>query len=74
MSGNLEQSSELVVFRSNGLGPLGRPSYRLTGILPTAARRLVAGTKDISLGDSYPSGIPCRPLAGRWKEDPNGRP
>ena len=43
-----------VVCRSNGLGPLGRPSYRLTGIPPTAARRLVAGPKDVSQGSLSP--------------------
>ena len=44
-----------MVCRSNGSGPLGRPSYRLTGIPPTAARRLVAGPKDVSQGVPVPA-------------------
>jgi hypothetical protein len=56
------------------LGALGRPSYRLTGIPPTAARRLVAGPKDVSQGGPCPRGILWRLLAGRWKEYLHGRP
>ena len=63
-----------VVCRSNGLGPLGRPSYRSTGIPPTAARRLVAAPKDVSQRGPSPRGILWRLLAGPWKEYPNGLP
>jgi hypothetical protein len=68
MSRNVEESvSELVLCRSNGLGSLGRPSYRLTGILLMAARRLVAGIKDVLGGSPSPRNTvasTCWPLEG----------
>lgn len=60
--------------RVNAWAPLGTPPYRLTGIPPTAARRLVAGPKDVSQGGPSPRSILWRLLAGRWKEYPHGLP
>jgi hypothetical protein len=63
-----------VVGRSNGLRPLGRPSHRLTGPPPTAARHLMADPKDVSQRGPCPGGILWRLRAGRWKEYPMAYP